>query len=455
MPRSGRGTGISNQKRRLHLITDSWSRQIHRRDAAVDVQLGAVDERGILARQEQHRFGGLKRLARALGHVRHRSRGVELVFADRGADLVGHDRIHPDFVRRKLRRHGAGQIRDPALCGRIGDGAASAHKAGSRADVDDPPARALRRHLLGDVLSHKELALERDRQHSVPLLLGDVENVLVVGDRDVVDQNIDAAEALHHRPDQGSDVAALGDVGGEQFGLAARAPDRAHDALAPRLVGIDDRNFGALGGEELGDLLADIASGASHDRNLIFELHLSAPRPAPAVITFTKRARQQVRPRGSAANMIGRNAQNMDFAMAAPLKTVEGPNIAALMHEIGPRAKSAARVLALAPTAQKDRALAAVAAAKAAGATAAFLDRLALDERRIAAMADGLDVVRALADPVGAVTERWTRPNGMTIERVRVPVGVVGIIYESRPNVTADAAALCLKAGNAAILRGG
>ena len=160
--------------------------------------------------------------------------------------------------------------------------------------------------------------------------------------------------------------------------------------------------------------------------------------------------------------------------MAAPLKTVEGSNIAALMHEIGQRAKSAARVLALAPTVQKDRALAAMAAAirtrqaeilaanakdvaeaKAAGATAAFLDRLALDERRIAAMADGLDVVRALADPVGAVAERWTRPNGMTIERVRVPIGVVGIIYESRPNVTADAASLCLKAGNAAILRGG
>src|SRR5712692_7786943 len=164
----------------------------------------------------------------------------------------------------------------------------------------------------------------------------------------------------------------------------------------------------------------------------------------------------------------------MDFAMAAPLKTVEGSNIAALMHEIGQRAKSATRVLALAPTAQKDKALAGMAEAirahqahilsanaddmaeaKAAGATAAFLDRLALDERRIAAMADGLDVVRALADPVGVVTERWTRPNGMTIERVRVPIGVVGIIYESRPNVTADAASLCLKAGNAAILRGG
>jgi glutamate-5-semialdehyde dehydrogenase len=164
----------------------------------------------------------------------------------------------------------------------------------------------------------------------------------------------------------------------------------------------------------------------------------------------------------------------MDVAMTAPLKTVEGSNIAALMREIGERAKGASRALALAPTAQKDRALAAMAAAirarqgqilaanaedmaeaKAAGATTAFLDRLALDEQRIAAMADGLDVVRALADPVGAVTERWTRPNGMTIERVRVPIGVVGIIYESRPNVTADAAALCLKAGNAVILRGG
>jgi glutamate-5-semialdehyde dehydrogenase len=161
--------------------------------------------------------------------------------------------------------------------------------------------------------------------------------------------------------------------------------------------------------------------------------------------------------------------------MSAPLKTVESTtDIAAVMHDIGRRAKDAARALALAATAPKDAALSAmakglrarkadilaanaqdVAEAKAAGATAAFLDRLALDDRRIAAMADGLDVVRGLADPVGTVTERWTRPNGMTIERVRVPLGVVGIIYESRPNVTADAAALCLKAGNAAILRGG
>jgi glutamate-5-semialdehyde dehydrogenase len=96
-----------------------------------------------------------------------------------------------------------------------------------------------------------------------------------------------------------------------------------------------------------------------------------------------------------------------------------------------------------------------IAEAKASGATPAFLDRLALDDKRVAAMADGLDIVRALPDPVGKITESWTRPNGMTIERVRVPLGVVAVIYESRPNVTADAGALALKAGNAVILRGG
>ena len=161
--------------------------------------------------------------------------------------------------------------------------------------------------------------------------------------------------------------------------------------------------------------------------------------------------------------------------MTAPFKTIEGtPDIAGLMREIGRHAKAAARVLALATAEQKDKALAAiaeamragagdiltanaedVAEAKAAGATAAFLDRLALDPKRVAAMADAVDVVRALKDPVGAVMESWTRPNGMTIERVRVPLGVVGVIYESRPNVTADAGVLCFKAGNAAILRGG
>jgi glutamate-5-semialdehyde dehydrogenase len=163
--------------------------------------------------------------------------------------------------------------------------------------------------------------------------------------------------------------------------------------------------------------------------------------------------------------------------MTAPLKTLDAvPDTTpdAIMPEIGRRAREAARVLALAPSSQKDNALAAMAAAirarrdrilaanaedmtaaKAVGTTPAFLDRLALDDKRVAAMADGLDVVRALPDPVGKVMESWTRPNGMSIERVRVPLGVVGLIYESRPNVTADAGALCLKAGNAAILRGG
>ncbi|HEU0159494.1 MAG TPA: glutamate-5-semialdehyde dehydrogenase [Hyphomicrobiaceae bacterium] len=93
--------------------------------------------------------------------------------------------------------------------------------------------------------------------------------------------------------------------------------------------------------------------------------------------------------------------------------------------------------------------------ARRAEANAAFLDRLLLDPQRVEAIATGLDQVSGLADPVGAVLARWTRPNGLRIERVRVPLGVVGIIYESRPNVTADAGGLCLKSGNAAILRGG
>jgi glutamate-5-semialdehyde dehydrogenase len=161
--------------------------------------------------------------------------------------------------------------------------------------------------------------------------------------------------------------------------------------------------------------------------------------------------------------------------MSAPVKAVDSTTTcAAMMHDLGCRAKEAARVLALAPTHQKDHALAAMAdecrarrgdilsanaqdlaEARKTGASAAFLDRLALDDRRFAGMADGLAVVRDLDDPVGKVMDRWKRPNGMTIERVRVPLGVIGIIYESRPNVTADAAALSIKAGNAAILRGG
>ena len=161
--------------------------------------------------------------------------------------------------------------------------------------------------------------------------------------------------------------------------------------------------------------------------------------------------------------------------MTAPLKSVEGTgDIAAAMAEIGRAARAAARVLALAPAEQKNRALTAMAAAiraqsarilaanaedlseaRSSSLSGAFLDRLTLDQGRIDAMAAGIEVVRDLADPVGTVMASWTRPNGMTIERVRVPLGVVGIVYESRPNVTADAGALCLKSGNAAILRGG
>src|SRR5580704_5182314 len=161
--------------------------------------------------------------------------------------------------------------------------------------------------------------------------------------------------------------------------------------------------------------------------------------------------------------------------MTASLKTVEKPgDIAAVLRDIGRRAKAAARRLALAAAADKDRALAAmadavrsaraailaanaedIAEARAGGATAAFVDRLMLDARRVDAIAAGIEVVARLADPVGTVADAWTRPNGMRIERVRVPLGVIGVIYESRPNVTADAGSLCLKAGNAVILRGG
>ena len=161
--------------------------------------------------------------------------------------------------------------------------------------------------------------------------------------------------------------------------------------------------------------------------------------------------------------------------MTAPLKAVDaGADLAALLGDLAGAARSAARTLALSSTEQKNRALDAmarairadaatilaanaedVAEARAGGANAAFLDRLALNEKRVEAMAEGLEIIRDIADPVGAVTERWTRPNGMTIERVRVPLGVIGVIFESRPNVAADAGSLALKAGNAVILRGG
>jgi glutamate-5-semialdehyde dehydrogenase len=96
-----------------------------------------------------------------------------------------------------------------------------------------------------------------------------------------------------------------------------------------------------------------------------------------------------------------------------------------------------------------------MAAAKAAGISCALLDRLLLDEKRIEAMAEGLETMAALPDPIGTELARWSRPNGLDIARVRIPIGVIGIIYESRPNVTADAGGLCLRAGNAVILRGG
>ena len=144
------------------------------------------------------------------------------------------------------------------------------------------------------------------------------------------------------------------------------------------------------------------------------------------------------------------------------------------MQELGRAARAAARVLARTPTDDKNRALRAMAAeirqrapqlleanradvdeAQRQGLDAAFLDRLTLTPAAIEQMAAGLEQVATLPDPVGAITERTTRPSGIEVARMRVPLGVIGIIYESRPNVTADAAALCLKAGNACILRGG
>src|SRR5512139_2804284 len=144
------------------------------------------------------------------------------------------------------------------------------------------------------------------------------------------------------------------------------------------------------------------------------------------------------------------------------------------MQQLGRDAVAAQRVLAAATAEQRNRALVAMAtalrlreaavleanardmdAATAAGLNAAGLDRLRLDAARLAGIARGLEEIAALPDPVGTVIADWTRPNGLHIQRVRVPLGVIGIIYESRPNVTADAGALCLKSANASILRGG
>ena len=144
------------------------------------------------------------------------------------------------------------------------------------------------------------------------------------------------------------------------------------------------------------------------------------------------------------------------------------------MREVGERARAASRLLARAPTAAKNAALEAIAlaiirdekgllaanaqdiaAARGAGSDAAFVDRLTLDASSVAAMAEGVREIAALPDPVGEISELKFRPSGIQVGHMRVPLGVVGIVYESRPNVTADAAALCLKSGNACILRGG
>ena len=156
------------------------------------------------------------------------------------------------------------------------------------------------------------------------------------------------------------------------------------------------------------------------------------------------------------------------------MATLIKDTLEARLLAMGEAAREAAAVLATAPTEAKNRALRAAASAIRAGEagilaanardmaaarqrdlTPALLDRLALDPKRVEAMARGLDEIAALADPVGRELAHWTRPNGLDIARVAVPLGVIGIIYESRPNVTADAGGLCLKAGNAAILRGG
>ncbi|MFN3483019.1 MAG: glutamate-5-semialdehyde dehydrogenase, partial [Rhabdaerophilum calidifontis] len=158
-------------------------------------------------------------------------------------------------------------------------------------------------------------------------------------------------------------------------------------------------------------------------------------------------------------------------ALAPP---TERTRLVAEMMAMGRAARAASRELGVMAPERKTRALQAAAAtlraavpeilaanardleeARAGGQNAAFLDRLLLDAGRVAAIADSIDDIAALPDPVGAVTSEWTRPNGLVIQRVRTPLGVIGVIFESRPNVTADAGALCLKAGNAVILRTG
>lgn len=152
----------------------------------------------------------------------------------------------------------------------------------------------------------------------------------------------------------------------------------------------------------------------------------------------------------------------------------QSPDIDVLMNDIGRKAKAAARPLGFASTDRKNKALNAMADAilknkahilaenakdlkdvEGGSLLASFVDRLTLNDKRVAEMAEGIRTVAALKDPVGEIIAAWDRPNGLKIERTRTPLGVIGVIFESRPNVTADAGALCLKAGNAVILRCG
>jgi glutamate-5-semialdehyde dehydrogenase len=163
-----------------------------------------------------------------------------------------------------------------------------------------------------------------------------------------------------------------------------------------------------------------------------------------------------------------------DETMNVQAKPTDVDDITALVRALGRSARAAAASLRSATTAHKNAALGEaarllraesanivaanqqdIATARAEGRDAAFIDRLMLDAGRVEGMAHGLDDIIALPDPVGAVIEEWSRPNGLRISRVRVPIGTIAVIYESRPNVTADAGALCVKSGNTVILRGG
>jgi glutamate-5-semialdehyde dehydrogenase len=168
----------------------------------------------------------------------------------------------------------------------------------------------------------------------------------------------------------------------------------------------------------------------------------------------------------------------MSIAQTTPIDgsavTTDQDDLKGVMQDLGRQARAASRALTQATTAQKDMALRAAAVAirtnvpaimeanardiifgNDKGLRASMIDRLALDEERLEGIATGLEAIAELPDPVGMIMDRWIQPNGLEISRVRVPLGVIGIVYEARPNVTADAGAICLKAGSAAILRSG